>query len=84
MIEEFYRWSSSCSTKRQIKTFCDNKAAVFFSKNNKSGGRSKHIDIKHLNMRENIKRNMVIIEHSSTDNMIIDPMTKRFTSKTIS
>jgi hypothetical protein len=36
------------SIARPIKIFCDNCAAIFFSKNNKSRSRSKHIDIKYL------------------------------------
>jgi hypothetical protein len=64
------------SIARLIKIFYDNCAAIFFSKNNKSGSRNKHIDIKYLRMSENIKRNEVFIEHISTDLMIVDPMTK--------
>ena len=36
------------SISRPLEIFCDNSAAVFFSKNNKSGSRRKHIDIKYL------------------------------------
>jgi hypothetical protein len=64
------------SITRPIKIFCDNRAAIFFSKNNKSGSRSTHIDIKYLRVRENIKRNEVFIEHIRTELMIVDPMTK--------
>jgi len=64
------------SIARSIKIFYDNRAAIFFSKNNKSGSRSKHIDIKYLRVREYIKRNEVLIEHISTELMIADPMTK--------
>jgi len=61
---------------RPIKIFYDNRAVIFFSKNNKSRSRSKHIDIKYLRVRENIKRNEVFIEHISTELMIVDLMTK--------
>jgi hypothetical protein len=64
------------SIARSIKIFYDNRAAIFFSKNSKSGSRSKHIDIKYLRVREYIKRNEVLIEHISTELMIADPMTK--------
>jgi hypothetical protein len=64
------------SIARPIKIFCDNRAAIFFSNNNKSESRSKHIDIKYLRVRENIKRNEVFIEHIRTKLMIADPMTK--------
>ena len=61
---------------RPLRIFCDNSAAVFFAKNNKSGSRSKHIDIKYLAIRERVKDNKVVIEHISTELMIADPLTK--------
>ena len=61
---------------RPIKIFCDNSTTYFFCKNNESRSRNKGIDIKYLNMRENIKRHEVSIEHLSTELMIVDPMTK--------
>ena len=39
------------SISRSLKLYCDNSAAVFMAKNNKSGSRSKHIDIKYLAIR---------------------------------
>ena len=57
--------------------YCDNSAAVFLAKNNKSGSRSKHIDIKYLAIRERVKDNKVTIEHISTELMIADLLTKR-------
>ena len=61
---------------RPLRIFCDNSAAVFFAKNNKSGSRSKHIDIKYLAIRERVKDNKVVIEYISTELMIVDPLTK--------
>ena len=47
------------------------------AKNNKSGSRIKHIDIKYLAIREHVKEKKVVIEHISTELMIItDPFTK--------
>ncbi|RZB42467.1 Retrovirus-related Pol polyprotein from transposon TNT 1-94 [Glycine soja] len=40
---------------RPLRIFCDNSAVVFMAKNNKSGSRSKHIDIKYLAIRERVK-----------------------------
>jgi len=37
---------------RPLRIFYDNSAIVFMAKNNKSGSRSKHIDIKYLAIRE--------------------------------
>jgi hypothetical protein len=64
------------SISRPLKVFCDNSAAVFMAKNNKSGSRSKHIDIKYLAIRERVKDKVVLIEHISTELMIADPLTK--------
>ena len=41
--------------------FCNNSTTVFMAKNNKSGSRSKHIDIKYLVIRERVKENKVVI-----------------------
>ncbi|XP_070009268.1 secreted RxLR effector protein 161-like [Nicotiana tabacum] len=64
------------SISRPLRIFCDNSAAVFFSKNNRSGSRSKHIDIKYLMVRDYVKKQDVNFEHVSTALMIADPMTK--------
>ena len=49
---------------------------MFLAKNNKSGSRSKHIDIKYLAIREHAKEKQVVIEHIRTELMIADPLTK--------
>ena len=64
------------SISKPLRIYCDNSAAVFLAKNNKSGSRSKHIDIKYLAIRERVKENKVVIEHVSTELMIADPLTK--------
>lgn len=64
------------SVSKPLKIFCDNSAAVFMAKNNKSGSRSKHIDIKYLVIGERVKVKIVVINHISTHLMIADPLTK--------
>ncbi|XP_050918371.1 secreted RxLR effector protein 161-like [Lathyrus oleraceus] len=64
------------SISKPLKIFCDNSAAIFMTKNNKSGSRSKHISIKYLAIRERVKDKIVVINHISTDLMIVDPLTK--------
>ena len=61
---------------KTLRIYCDNSAAVFLAKNNKSGSRSKHIDIKYLSIREHVKSNKVAIEHISTGLMIAHPLMK--------
>ena len=65
------------SISRPLRIFCDNSVAVFLAKNNKSGSRSKHIDIKYLAIRELVKEKQVVIEHINTELMVAhDPLTK--------
>ena len=64
------------SVSRPLRMFCDNSVAIFMAKNNKSGGRSKHIDIKYLAIKECVKEKKVIIEHVSTELMLANPLTK--------
>nr|CAN75760.1 hypothetical protein VITISV_037421 [Vitis vinifera] len=64
------------SISRPLSIYCDNSVVVFMAKNNKSGSRSKHIDIKYLAIRERVKEKKVVIEHISTKLMITDPFTK--------
>ena len=64
------------SISRPLKLYCDNSTMVFMAKNNKSGSQSKHIDIKYLAIRERVKELKVVIEHISTELLIVDPLTK--------
>ena len=64
------------SISKPLRIYCDNSVVVFLVKNNKSGSRSKHIDIKYLAIREHVKSNKVAIEHISTRLMIVDPLMK--------
>ena len=64
------------SISKSLRIFCDNSATVFLAKNNKSGSRSKHIDIKYLAIREHVKEKQVVIENISTELMIANPLTK--------
>ncbi|GMI64952.1 cysteine-rich RLK (RECEPTOR-like protein kinase) 8 [Hibiscus trionum] len=61
---------------RSLRTYCDNLDIVFMAKNNKSGSRSKHIDIKYLAIREHVKEKKVVIEHINTEQILADPLTK--------
>ena len=54
------------SISKPLRMYCDNAAVVFMDKNNKSGSRNKHIDIKYLAIRECVKEKKVVIEHIST------------------
>ncbi|XP_057755682.1 secreted RxLR effector protein 161-like [Arachis stenosperma] len=44
---------------RPLRIYCDNSAAIFMAKNNKSSSRSKHIDIKYLAIKDQVRSNEV-------------------------
>ncbi|KAB2604291.1 retrotransposon protein [Pyrus ussuriensis x Pyrus communis] len=46
---------------RPLKLYCDNKAAVFFSKNNKRSYASRLMDIKYLKVRDEVKKETIEI-----------------------
>ncbi|KAM1269944.1 hypothetical protein ACFX15_001999 [Malus domestica] len=64
------------SVKRPLKMFCDNNAAVFFSKNNKRTSASRLMDVKFLKVREMVKKGEIEILYLPTEKMIADPLTK--------
>ena len=66
------------SIARPLRIFCDNSAAVFFSKNNKTSSGSKHIEIKYLLVRDLVRKGDIIIEHIDTEQMMADSLTKGF------
>ena len=64
------------SIMRPLRIYCDNSVIVRFSKNNKTTGGSKHIDIKYLVIREKVQNGVVSIEHIKNKLMLADPLTK--------
>lgn len=72
------------SIERPLRIYCDNSAAVFFSKNDKYSKGAKHMDLKYLAVKEEVQKHRVSIEHIGTDMMIADPLTKGLPPKTFS
>ena len=64
------------SISKPLKIYCDNFAAIFFSKNDKYSKGAKHMELKYFAVKEEIQKCKVWIEHISTDLMIADPLTK--------
>jgi hypothetical protein len=64
------------SISKALTIYCDNKAAIFFSHNNKSSGASKHIDLRYLIVRKRVQDRTINLEHIGTKGMLADPLTK--------
>lgn len=63
---------------KPIQLYCGNISALLFSKDNKSIIGSKHVEVKHLTVKELVKKGDVAIDHIEIENMIVDPLTKGF------
>ncbi|XP_070029409.1 secreted RxLR effector protein 161-like [Nicotiana sylvestris] len=61
---------------KPLKIYCDNSAAVFFSKNDKYSKGAKHMELKYFTVKEEVQKQRVSLEHIRTDLMIADPLTK--------
>jgi len=61
---------------KPLKIYCDNSAAVFFSKNDKYSKGAKHMELKYLVVKDEVQKQRVSIMHIRTELMIADPLTK--------
>ncbi|UYV65269.1 hypothetical protein LAZ67_3003763, partial [Cordylochernes scorpioides] len=61
---------------RPITVFCDNRAAIEFSKNNIENNRSKHIDIRYHYIREKVNSGDIHVNYISTNDNLADIFTK--------
>ena len=64
------------SISRLLKLFCDNSAAVSFSRNTRNTSRSKHIDVKFFFVKEKVVESLISIEHTPMTSMLANPLTK--------
>ena len=67
---------------KPMRIYCDNAAAVFFSKNDRYSKGAKHMDLKYLSVKEEVQNQRVQIVHIGTNDMIADPLTKGLAPKT--
>ena len=65
-----------------MKVYCDNFAAVFFSKNDRYSKGVKHMYIKYLSVKKEVQNQGVQIVHIGTNEMVADPLTKGLIPKT--
>ncbi|GJX06288.1 hypothetical protein Tco_0194220 [Tanacetum coccineum] len=59
-----------------VPIMCDNKGAIDLSKNPMQHSRTKHIEIRHHFLRDNVQKGHISIEKVSSVNNIIDILTK--------
>ena len=60
----------------KIPIICDNSSAICISKNPVQHSRTKHIEIRHHFLRDNVEKGLVSMDFCSTENQIADTFTK--------
>lgn len=61
---------------RPLTVYCNNKATVFFSINNKKSEATRLMDVKYLSVKEYIKKGEISVEHIDTKLMLANPLTR--------
>jgi hypothetical protein len=76
-LRRFFK-NLSCVThgKNPVTLYCDNTAAIAYTKDPKYHGKTKHIEPKYHYIRRIIKKKQVELKHISTSRMVADPLTK--------
>ncbi|VVB02553.1 unnamed protein product [Arabis nemorensis] len=65
-----------------LTLYCDNQATIFFSKHDRISKGSKHMDLKYLSLKQDVKREKFVIKYIGTELMIADIFTKALPPKT--
>jgi len=65
-----------CADTGCIRIYCDNASAVNICKNSCQHKRTKHIDIRHHFLRDNVEKGLISINFYATDKQIANIFTK--------
>lgn len=57
---------------KPLTIYCDNEAATFFSKHDRITDGSKHMDLKYLLLKQDVKQKKIVIESICTDLQVAD------------
>ena len=64
------------SSNNVVTVYCDNQAAIAFTKDPKFHSRTKHIDTRYNYIRDIITKREISVQYISTHHMVADPLTK--------
>ncbi|WMV49882.1 hypothetical protein MTR67_043267 [Solanum verrucosum] len=59
-----------------IPLICDNTSAMNMAKNHVQHKRTKHIDVRHHFLRDNVEKNNVVMRYCKTEDQVVDIFTK--------
>ena len=75
-LSNIYTFTTSRTCSRLVKILADNQGAIKMAKNDSSGTRTKHIDIKYHFVRDSHAKNLFTLEYCPTTDMAADILTK--------
>ena len=64
-----------------VPIMCDNTSAINISKNHVHHSHTKHIDIRHHFLRDNVEKNFIRMDHCRTEEQVADIFTKALDRK---
>ena len=64
------------SSNNVVTVYCNNQAAIVFTKDPKFHSRTKHIDTRYNYIRDIITKREISVQYISTHHMVVDPLTK--------
>ena len=65
-----------CIIIKVIPLMCDNTSAVSMGKNSVHHKRTKHIDVRHHFLRDNVEKGNIVLTYCQTEEQIADIFTK--------
>lgn len=66
---------------KPLKIYCDNSAAIFFSKNDKYLRVAKHMKLKYFVVKKKVQKQRLSIDYIRIDLMAANPLTKVYNKK---
>ncbi|CAL2265536.1 unnamed protein product [Prunus armeniaca] len=61
---------------KPLKIYSDNKAAIYFAKNNKRTSASRIMDVKYLSLQDKVKEGIIEVKYINTHSMLAETLTK--------
>eukprot|EP00171_Calliarthron_tuberculosum_P002309 IDg2309t1 len=76
-LSKIFNFTNPRDTLQPTKILCDNQGSIKMARNDASGTRTKHIDIKYHFVRDSLAKNLFNVDYCPTFSMTADILTKR-------
>lgn len=66
-----------------IPMLCDNQAAIAISKNKMYNGKSRHVRLRHVIIKQLLESGVISLDHVKSEENLVDPLTKPLNRKLV-